>query len=227
MKHICRISALVLVCIMVLSSVPTVSTAEEISETYAYGDILSSDEYIESLEEFDPNDYATGNARSSVLPVSFDISTNESTAPYFPAIGNQGSVGACTSFASVYYQFTYEANKLTNTVTTPENTFCPFYIYGIVGVGRNEGSYLERNYTAISKLGCIKYSDVSDNDFLYPDLTPYDGMLTDDDYLFLRDIMTGSASPISNVRAYLSDINGDGNINSRDSMALRALINNN
>ena len=34
------------------------------------------------------------------------------SSTYFPAIGSQGGVGSWTALSTVYYQFTYEANKL-------------------------------------------------------------------------------------------------------------------
>lgn len=54
-----------------------------------------------------------------ILPDSVD----NSTSPYFPAIGNQGSMGSCSSWAHVYYSFTYAVNKSRGIKTTPEKPF--------------------------------------------------------------------------------------------------------
>ena len=71
-----------------------------------------------------------------VLPDSVD----NSTSPYFPAIGNQGSMGSCTSWAHVYYSFTYAINKSRGIKTTPENTYSPQWSYNLTGNGEGEGS---------------------------------------------------------------------------------------
>lgn len=165
MKKSLRNLALILTMFILISSLPCASAAQSITAGNIYGDILSSPEYVESLEEFNPDTAlgtSSGNLRDSTLPTSVDLSTSI----YFPAIGDQGQVGACTSFASVYYQFTYEVNKSTNTPTTPENTYCPYFIYGMVGFSYNSGSSLESNYSALSKLGCIKYSDCTENELV-------------------------------------------------------------
>ena len=71
-----------------------------------------------------------------VLPDSVD----NSTSPYFPAIGNQGSMGSCTSWAHVYYSFTYAINKSRGIKTTPENTYSPQWSYNLTSNGESEGS---------------------------------------------------------------------------------------
>ena len=71
-----------------------------------------------------------------ILPDSVD----NSTSPYFPEIGNQGSMGSCTSWAHVYYSFTYAINKSRGVKTTPENTFSPQWSYNLTSNGEGEGS---------------------------------------------------------------------------------------
>lgn len=71
-----------------------------------------------------------------ILPDSVD----NSTSPYFPAIGNQGSMGSCTSWAHVYYSFTYAINKSRGIKTTPENTYSPQWSYNLTSNGEGEGS---------------------------------------------------------------------------------------
>ena len=71
-----------------------------------------------------------------VLPSSAD----NSTSPYFPSIGNQGSVGACTSWAHVYYSFTYAINKSRGIPTTPENTYSPQWFFNLTSNGEGDGS---------------------------------------------------------------------------------------
>lgn len=71
-----------------------------------------------------------------ILPDSVD----NSTSPYFPQIGNQGSMGSCTSWAHVYYSFTYAINKSRGIKTTPENTYSPQWSYNLTSNGEGEGS---------------------------------------------------------------------------------------
>ena len=71
-----------------------------------------------------------------VLPDSVD----NSTSPYFPEIGNQGSMGSCTSWAHVYYSFTYAINKSRGIKTTPENTFSPQWSFNLTSNGEGDGS---------------------------------------------------------------------------------------
>jgi len=71
-----------------------------------------------------------------ILPDSVD----NSTSPYFPEIGNQGSMGSCASWAHVYYSFTYAVNKSRGIKTTPENTFSPQWSYNLTSNGEGEGS---------------------------------------------------------------------------------------
>lgn len=62
------------------------------------------------------------------LPNMVDLSTSK----YFPPIGDQGSAGSCASFSMIYYQFTYEANKIngisSNTNATIYSPQWPYYL---------------------------------------------------------------------------------------------------
>ena len=87
------------------------------------GDELVSEEdqnlfFNEYGDGCDSSDYATN---SNTLPSRVDLSVSE----FFPEIGNQGGIGSCLSWASTYYQFTYEAHKLNNIVTTNSNAYSP------------------------------------------------------------------------------------------------------
>ncbi len=101
-----------------------VSVSEEMSDTY----LSNNKEQGKVLS----NGAANGQASES-LPASIDNSQSE----FFPEIGNQGSLGSCTFWAQIYYQFTYTMNKEMNCTTTPENTFSPQWAYNIVA-GTNE-----------------------------------------------------------------------------------------
>jgi len=85
-------------------------TERHVTETHICcgGVIPESDEvFMEHLAR-ESNIEKDGVALRSGYPSKVDLSTSK----YFPAIGSQGGVGSCTAFSTVYYQFTYEANKL-------------------------------------------------------------------------------------------------------------------
>ena len=101
---------------------------------------------------------------SNTLPSSADNSQSK----YFPEIGNQGGLGSCCSFASVYYQFTYEMNKSRGIETTPENTASPAFVYNLINGGSNNGTTYDHNYRVLAEKGAAPLS-----------IVPYDGI----DYL--------------------------------------------
>ncbi len=100
--------------------------------------------------------------RAVVLPERVD----NSQSPYFPAIGDQGSLGSCAVFASVYYQFTYMYNKAHGIVTTPENTFSAKFTYNHVNhADKDAGSTFIANYRELTEFGAATLSEVPyDND---------------------------------------------------------------
>ena len=91
-----------------------------------------------------------------ILPQSVD----NSTSPYFPEIGNQGSMGSCTSWAHVYYSFTYAINKSRGIKTTPENTYSPQWSYNLTSNGEGEGSTSADIEWFLEKQGAVPLSMV-------------------------------------------------------------------
>lgn len=92
----------------------------------------------------------------TVLPESVD----NSQSPYFPEIGNQGSMGSCTSWAHVYYSFTYAMNKSRGIETTPENTYSPQWSYNLTSNGEGEGSTSADIEWFLEKQGAVTLSMV-------------------------------------------------------------------
>lgn len=109
----------------------------------------------EEIEEFfgEPQTFP---AARSALPSSVDLSTD----PCFPPIGNQGKLGSCASFATTYYQFTYEVNKL-NGVTNKDDIviYSPKWTYNLSNYGIDAGSEITDNYNVLMDLGCLQNSD--------------------------------------------------------------------
>lgn len=96
-----------------------------------------------------PEDYYNitngGNSKKAIASLSaseMPSFVDNSTSIYFPEIGNQGSLGSCTCWAQVYYQFTYMMNKDRGVATTAENTYSPQWSYNVVaGTTDNIGPY--------------------------------------------------------------------------------------
>ena len=79
---------------------------------------------------------------------------DNSTSKYFPKIGNQGGIGACVVFATVYYQFTYTMNKHRSVATTDDNIFSVKWNYNFVNSGKDTGSTAFSNYELLKQHGC-------------------------------------------------------------------------
>lgn len=144
---------------------PTSINATE-NENYVYGD-----GHFETIEEF--NESVNSNLSNSeivnssipsadllsVIPSSYDISTNPSTSLYFPNIETQGTIGSCSAFATTYYQFTYEVNKLKGEATTHNNTYSPKWTYNYINGGADNGAYLSDAYNVLSNQGALTLND--------------------------------------------------------------------
>lgn len=93
------------------------------------------------------------------LPDSYDLSIiSNPYSKYLPNIGTQ-TYNSCVSFASTYYQFTYEANKFNTIKTTVDNTYSPFWTFSLTNGGQNKGTGLATACDAIKTFGAIKQSD--------------------------------------------------------------------
>lgn len=109
------------------------------------------------------------------LPTSVDLSTS----PYFPEIGDQGSLGSCVSWATTYYQFTYEAHKLNNIITTSENTYSPTWTFNLTNGGNNAASLYTDAYNVLINQGALTMDDMPYNmiDYDYSWSTDTDAMI--------------------------------------------------
>lgn len=88
---------------------------------------------------------------------------DNSKDPYFPAIGDQGSINSCGAWSAVYYQLTHEMNRALNRQTTPQNTFQPLFVYNLVIGGNNWGTYANDLYEIMCHTGCATVASVSDS----------------------------------------------------------------
>ncbi len=89
----------------------------------------------------------------NTLPGRVDLSTS----PCFPPIANQGTTNACVAFATTYYQYSYEVNKL-NDVTSVEDReiYSPRWTYSLNTGGSNTGVRIGDIYETLKMFGCVK-----------------------------------------------------------------------
>lgn len=100
--------------------------------------ISTPQDYYALFAENSKSDPAS--TRAAALPNFVDNSATR----FFPAIGDQGGLGSCQSWAQVYYQFTYTMNKEQGITTTTQNTFSPQWAYNVVaGTDDMVGIYYE------------------------------------------------------------------------------------
>lgn len=99
---------------------------------------------------------------------SLPIVHDNSTSKYFPPIGNQLSLGSCTTFATTYYQLSYmvafvrhnnDPNWIVN-VNPPDYTkiFSPRWTYNFQRNSENKGSPFWGNYDVLQFNGACRWS---------------------------------------------------------------------
>ena len=104
-------------------------TEEEISKLSKIENI--SDYYsIVNKEEGKPRTQA-----NNIPATSYPSSIDNSRSKYFPSIGNQHSLGSCTTWAEIYYQMSYAENVALNRTATHDNTCSPVWIYNFANGG--------------------------------------------------------------------------------------------
>ncbi|MCD6362705.1 MAG: PKD domain-containing protein [Synergistetes bacterium] len=93
------------------------------------------------------------------LPASVDLSSN------LPPVGDQGYVGSCACWASVYYWKSYAESKEHGwSVNEPEHQFSASYIYNLVNGGTDDGSTFPDIYELMKRVGAAPITD-------FPNLT--------------------------------------------------------
>lgn len=116
----------------------------------------------EDLDFYEYDERAAETTRYSV-PSSVDLSQND----YFPPIKSQGSLGSCTSWATVYYQYGYQVAAMNNWDAAHDQTkrFSPTSVFNIVkniiyiNGQENASSSFDSNYYILNKHGAVRYSE--------------------------------------------------------------------
>ncbi len=155
---------------------------------------LDEDVYEEGvlpIDEIDIEEYVEHYKMESA-PINFDSrfllagsselidkdSCDLSDSIYFPSIGKQKG-GSCVSWATTYYQFTYEANKLNN-INIKENNdlaYSPVWTFNFLNQGVNSGSTLYKAYDFLKEHGALKIADCGYDAPLYSWSTKTDKMI--------------------------------------------------
>ena len=123
-------------------------TEEEISKLSKIENI--SDYYsIVNKEEGKPRTQA-----NNIPATSYPSSTDNSKSKYFPSIGNQHSLGSCTTWAEIYYQMSYAENVALNRTATHDNTCSPVWIYNFANGGdANIGADITHAFRLAQRIG--------------------------------------------------------------------------
>ncbi len=138
------------------------------SEMYEYlemntNGVLEESIDVTTLDFYQECPYSNNQARTS-LPTSVDLSTS----PCFPPLGNQAPLGSCTAFATTYYQFSYEVNKMNNiTSIDDQDLYSPKCVYNNLNGGGRSGIAVSDAYVYLNNFGALKEADL-----------PYDGNYT-------------------------------------------------
>lgn len=157
------------------------AAGSELSEnSYEFGEglIPESEEDLELFAaEFEP-EYEVSTYATTSLPSSVDLSTS----PCFPPIGNQGSVGSCTAWASTYYQYSYEVNKLNNVTSTADRViYSPKWTYNNINSGVDSGSTYTNAYKLLKNQGAVTLTEFpySSTNYDPQELPTYTGAVED------------------------------------------------
>lgn len=129
------------------------------TEHHATGSIEVSDQEREEFLASFPQDENENTREINSLPSSVDLSTSA----YFPPIGNQGAYGSCVSWATTYYQFTYEAHKLNGITTTANNAYSPRWTFNFTNHGCNSGTNYTSAYDVLRNQGAVTMGEYSYN----------------------------------------------------------------
>lgn len=120
----------------------------------------------------------------NTLPGRVDLSTS----PCFPPIVSQGNTAACVAFATTYYQYSYEVNKLNNVTSVEDREiYSPRWTYTLNTGGTKIGVSIKDVYDTLKVFGCVKESD-------FPFIDNYNAWLQNDEEAKLEALKTRLSS---------------------------------
>lgn len=167
---------------------------ENIAQEFSLGDVELTEEErqwldentkkisdVSDLNEFyneTGSNYLNNVRRGGGVSRSVDNTKNK----YFPAIGNQGSIGSCGSWAMTYLQASYTFNKARDLDgKDTRNVMSPMWTYNMTNQGGNNGTTLVDIVYILSEIGAVSLEDVpayttTYNKYQYGDLHARDGL---------------------------------------------------
>ena len=118
------------------------------SDLHPVGGLVVEPSQVDWMVEVKPDAFA------SDPPPAVDHSAN------MPPVGNQGSLGSCTSWAFAYYYKTYqEWLERGWSVHDQAHQFSPTFLYNMANGGGNAGSYNTDNMRLLLDFGCATFAD--------------------------------------------------------------------
>ena len=150
-KHMKRILSLILALIMTISVTNgsfIVSNADENDTNqenylFATGDITTKEDIENDTEAMSPEEFRAQfedelyDGEDELCTItSYPSFVDNSTSKYFPAVGDQCSVGSCTCWAEVYYAFTFQNCKAKNVPATGNNVMSPAFVHNQIKSNR-------------------------------------------------------------------------------------------
>ena len=146
--------------------------------------------------------YLAGSAR--------DNSTDFSTAAFFPPIGNQNPNKNCQSWATTYYQLTYEYAKSKGwTVSNgdPSKIFSPNEMFSMINGGVNVGAESYQAFAVLEANGAKTLSQYPLSKGIYAwDITPSDWQNALSARVNVVDLGPGYGASASQISQFINDI---------------------
>jgi hypothetical protein len=147
------------------------------------------------------------------VPRTLPTSVDNSNSIYFPpTIGYQGNINSCAAWATTYYQFTYEVNRLRGIQTNNSNTYSPTWTYNYINGGNNQFTHIGDAYQILQYHGAMKLADLpydsnaSTYNYNWPTTSDLDKMATALSYRVEPTcIKSSSTSNITNIKNDLAN----------------------
>ncbi len=113
------------------------------------------------------------------------IAASHSNISYLPPVNSQGSQGSCTAWAVGYYLKSYQENRENNRTnlsqrSDPGNICSPAFIYNMIHVNGDGGSYFSDAFKILNDFGCPSLTDMpyDDDDYTtWPDRDDYENSI--------------------------------------------------
>ncbi len=154
MKYMNKLVSLILGCVVAASLVSVRSFSGQATDSSEESFLVCGDGLW-----VDPSENGIPVLEEKALNYHTRSSVDNSNSIYFPAIGNQGQMNSCAGWASTYYQYTYEVNRLKGVATTTSNTYSPSWTYNYINGGANIPTSILEAYKILKNQGALLFND--------------------------------------------------------------------